>query len=245
MRVLLTIQYLGTRFHGWQKQPGKVTIQQTLEDAIFKALGEECQTFASGRTDAGVHAWGQCVHFDTSTKIKAESLAYAINRFLPTDISILKSQEVSPEFNARFDVVKKCYEYSFYASNISLPLLDAQFARVRPDFDYTKATKAVKHFLGEHDFEGFCSAGKQTKTTVRTIYNIELQDLGDNKYKLVVCGNGFLYNMVRIIAGTIIEVGYGRIDPNKIPEIINSKNRSRAGKTAQACGLALKKVEYK
>ena len=96
MRVLLTIQYLGTRFHGWQKQPGKVTIQQTLEDAILKALAEACQTFASGRTDAGVHAWGQCVHFDTSTKIKAESLAYAINRFLPTDISILKSQEVSP-----------------------------------------------------------------------------------------------------------------------------------------------------
>lgn len=245
MRILLTIQYLGTRFHGWQKQPKKDTVQQALEDAIKKALGEDCQTFASGRTDAGVHAWGQCVHFDTNTKIKAENLAYAINRYLPTDISVLKSEKVSPEFNARFDVVKKTYQYSFYASDISLPLLDQQFARIRTDFDYKKAEKACKYFLGEHDFEGFCSTGKQTKTTIRTIYNIELLNIGDNKYRLVVSGNGFLYNMVRIIAGTIIEVGYGKINPDKLPDIINSKNRSRAGKTAPACGLALKSVEYK
>jgi len=245
MRVLLTIQYYGANYHGWQIQPNKQTVQQTLEDAIFKALGERCETFASGRTDAGVSAWGQCAHFDTNTKIKPSKIAYAINQYLPDDISITKSEQVADDFNARFDVVKKCYEYSFYASTVNNPLLDMTFARIRTDFDYDKASKACKYFLGEHDFVGFSSSGRQTKTTVRTIYDIHLDDLGENKYKLTVVGNGFLYNMVRIIAGTLIEVGYGKIPVAKIKDIIASKDRPQAGRTAEARGLALKYVLYK
>ena len=244
MRVLLTIQYLGTNYHGWQKQAQKNTIQEVLENAIFKALGEHCETFASGRTDAGVHAEAQTCHFDTTTKIKPEKIAYAINRFLPDDIQILSSKEVPNDFNARFDVKKKTYEYNFYASNQSLPLLSTTFAKIRTEFSYKIAEKACKHFLGEHDFVGFSSSGRQTKTTVRTIFDIKLLDLGENKYKLSITGNGFLYNMVRIIAGTIIEVGYGRINANDLPQIIASKDRSKAGKTAEAKGLVLKKVEY-
>lgn len=244
MRVLLTIQYYGANYHGWQKQPNKNTIQQTLEDAIFLALGERCETFASGRTDAGVSAWGQCAHFDTNTSIKPDKIAFVINRFLPDDISIISSKQVSDTFNARFDVVKKCYEYSFYKSDVKLPLIDKTYTRVRPDFDFNQASKACKYFLGEHDFAGFSSAGRQTKTTIRTIYEIHLDDLGEGKYKLCVVGNGFLYNMVRIIAGTLMEVGYGRIAPTDISKIIESKDRGRAGRTAEAKGLALKYVSY-
>ena len=244
MRVLLVVQYYGANYHGWQIQPNKLTVQQTLEEAIEKALDEKCETFASGRTDAGVSAWGQCVHFDTNTRINPAKIAYAVNRFLPSDISIISSKQVGPDFNARFDVVKKCYEYSFYASETPKPLLDMMYTQVRTDFDISKAQKACKYFLGEHDFVGFSSAGRQTKTTVRTIYDIHIDDLGEGKYKLVVVGNGFLYNMVRIIAGTLIEVGYGKILPNDVPNIIKSKDRSCAGRTAEARGLALKFVEY-
>lgn len=244
MRILLVVQYYGANYHGWQIQPNKVTIQQVLEEAIEKALNEKCETFASGRTDAGVSAWGQCVHFDTNTRISPSKIAYAVNRFLPSDISIISSRQVDNNFNARFGVVKKCYEYSFYASEVNKPLLDMMYARVRTDFDVSKAQKACKYFLGEHDFVGFCSAGRQTKTTIRTIYDMHIDDLSENKYKLVVVGNGFLYNMVRIIAGTLIDVGYGKIAPDEIKNIIKSKDRARAGRTAEARGLALKFVEY-
>lgn len=244
MRVLLTIQYVGTNYHGWQIQPGKTTVQGCLEQAIFNALGEQCETFVSGRTDAGVHAWAQCAHFDTNTRIAPNKLAYVINKFLPADIQVLKSQQVDANFNARFDVSRKTYQYCFYASEQNLPLLDTTFARVRTDFCFKKAKKACKHFLGTHDFESFCSTGRQTKTTVRTIYDIKMEDLGDNKFRLSITGNGFLYNMVRIIAGTLIDVGCGVLDAKDIPEILSKHNRSCAGRTAQAKGLTLKQVEY-
>ncbi len=244
MRVLLTIQYLGTNYHGWQIQPGKITVQGCLEQAIQKALGEQCETFVSGRTDAGVHAWAQCAHFDTNTRIAPDKIAYILNRFLPADIRVLKSQQVSDDFNARFDVTKKTYQYQFYASDQDLPLLDATFARVRTDFCFKKARHACKYFLGTHDFQSFCSTGRQTKTTVRTIYAITLDDLGESKYRLSVTGNGFLYNMVRIIAGTLIDVGCGLIESKDIPQIIKQCDRTKAGKTAQAKGLTLKQVEY-
>ena len=143
-----------------------------------------------------------------------------------------------------FDVKRKTYEYNFYASNQKLPMLEQTYARIKPTFNKDLANLACPFFLGEHDFVGFSSAGRQTKTTIRTIYECKLLDMGQNKYKLVVCGNGFLYNMVRIIAGTLIEVGYGNIKPSDIPQILESKDRNRAGKTAQAKGLTLKKVEY-
>ena len=244
MRILLTIQYVGTNYHGWQIQPGKTTVQGVLEDAIFKALNEKCETFASGRTDAGVHAYAQMAHFDTTTKIDPQKISFVINKFLPDDVQVLKSEQVESTFNARFDVKKKTYEYNFYVSNQVLPLLEQNHARVKPGFSFLLAKQACKHFLGEHDFVGFSSAGRQTKTTVRTIYSLDLLDLGNSTYKIVVTGNGFLYNMVRIIAGTLFEVGAGKIHPQDLPSIINSKDRSKAGKTSSAKGLVLKKVEY-
>jgi len=244
MRVKITVQYLGTNYCGWQLQQGHTTIQQVLEDALYKALGEKCITFASGRTDAGVHAWGQVAHFDTTTKIKADKIAYAVNRFLPNDVQIINSTKVADDFNARFDVRQKTYEYNFYSSITDFPLLSETFARVRTDFDFTKANQNLEAFLGTHDFKGFCSINTQTSNTVRTIYAIKLEELGENKYKLTISGNGFLYNMVRIIVGTIIFMGYGKIDPKNLPSIINSKDRSKAGKTASAKGLTLKSVEY-
>lgn len=244
MRVLLTIQYLGTNYHGWQIQPQKTTVQGVLEDAIFKALGEKCETFASGRTDAGVHASAQTCHFDTNTKIAPQKISFALNKFLPNDVQVLKSEQVNDNFNARFDVKKKTYEYNFYVSNQVFPLLELTYAKIKPNFDFKLAKQACKHFLGEHDFVGFSSAGRQTKTTIRTIYALDILDLGNNIYKIVVTGNGFLYNMVRIIAGTLFEVGAGKIKPESITEIINSKDRTKAGKTASAKGLVLVKVEY-
>lgn len=243
-RIKLTIQYLGTNYAGWQVQPNLKTIQGEIQNAIKLGLGEECEIFGSGRTDAGVHAFGQVAHFDTNTKINPHSIYAVINRFLPKDIRILKSEEVESTFHARFDVKQKTYEYHFYQNNVVLPLLDGQNAFVAYDFNFEKASKACEYFLGTHDFCGFCSAGGKKKDTTRTIYSISLNKKQDSAFYLSITGNGFLYNMVRIIAGTIIEVGCGKILPEDILDIINSKERSRAGRTASARGLVLKKVEY-
>lgn len=244
MRVLLTVQYVGTNYHGWQIQPQKNTIQGVLEQAIFKGLGQKCETFASGRTDAGVHAWAQTAHFDVNTKIAPEKIAFVLNKYLPNDIKVLKSQQVSDDFNARFSVKKKTYEYYFYASEQTLPLLEQTYAKISANFNLEEVQKACKYFLGKHDFVGFSSTGRQTKTTIRTIYDAKIVSLGENRFKLSITGNGFLYNMVRIIAGTLFEVGCGKIKPEQIPQILQSKSREKAGKTAQAKGLMLKQVEY-
>ncbi|MBQ8762081.1 MAG: tRNA pseudouridine(38-40) synthase TruA [Clostridia bacterium] len=243
-RIKMIVQYKGTNYSGWQKQKNSNSIQEEIEKAIFLALYETVEVVGSGRTDAGVHAVAQVCHFDTNTKIAPNKLFAVINKFLPNDIKILQSEQVDDEFNARFSAKQKTYEYHFYSSELELPLLKDYCAKVRTDFDFELALKACSYFVGEYDFKAFCSAGAQVKSTVRTIYNISLAYLPNGTYCLSVTGNGFLYNMVRIIAGTIIEVGCGKINPDKIPEIILSKNRENAGKTAPACGLFLKNVDY-
>ena len=240
----MIVQYLGTNYSGWQVQPNQDTIQGRIEDAIKNVTNEDVEVYSSGRTDAGVHAKAQVAHFDTDTRIKAEKLAYAINAHLPSDIRVLDTQAVDDDWHARFDVKQKTYHYYFYASEVDLPILSSTFARVRTDFDYHRAVSNIGEFLGEHDFVGFCSANTQASSTVRTIFDISLDDLGESKYRLSVTGNGFLYNMVRIIAGTIIEIGCGKIDGSKLKEIIASKDRNRAGRTASACGLQLFEVKY-
>ena len=243
-RIKIDVQYKGTNYSGWQIQPNKQTIQGELQEAIFKALNEKVEVVGSGRTDAGVHALKQVAHFDTETKFKPDKLWAIINKFLPEDIKVLASCEVSSDFHARFNSKRKTYIYNFYTSLVDLPLLKETFARIRTDFNFELAKKACSAFLGEHDFAAFCSSKTNVESTVRTIYNLELKACGSNSYCLSVCGNGFLYSMVRIIAGTIIDVGLGFINPNDVPDIIKSKNRSKAGKTASACGLCLKEVEY-
>lgn len=243
-RIKLIIQYLGTNYAGWQVQPKHVTVQGMLERAIVDGLGESAEVHGSGRTDAGVHAFAACAHFDTASVINPNKIYAVLNRFLPTDIRVLSSEQVEQNFHARFSAVEKTYEYRFYVSPINMPLLDITHARVGYDFDFDQALAACQAFLGTHDFRGFCSSGSQTKDTFRTISEIALSAGRDNTFCLSVTGNGFLYNMVRIIAGTIIEVGCGKISAADMAEIIASGDRNRAGKTAQPCGLALREVRY-
>lgn len=243
-RIKLIIQYLGTNYAGWQVQPKHITVQGALEKAIEDGLGEVVEVHGSGRTDAGVHAFAACAHFDTNSVINPNKIYAVLNRFLPVDIRILTSEQVEQSFHARFSAVEKTYEYRFYVSPINMPLLDATHARVGYDFDFDQSLNACRAFLGTHDFKGFCSSGSRVKDTVRNISKISLSAGRDNTFCLSVTGNGFLYNMVRIIAGTIIEVGCGKISAADMPEIIASGDRNRAGRTAQACGLTLREVKY-
>ncbi len=243
-RIKLIIQYLGTNYAGWQIQPGHPTVQGMLEKAIEEGLGEASEVHGSGRTDAGVHAFAASAHFDTNSVINPNKIYAVLNRFLPGDIRVLASEQVADTFHARFSAVEKTYEYRFYVSTVNLPLLDATHARVGYAFDFDQALAACQAFLGTHDFKGFCSSGGKIKDTTRTISRIALSAGSDATFCLSVTGNGFLYNMVRIIAGTIIEVGCGKLSASDMPEIIASGDRNRAGKTAQPCGLALREVRY-
>lgn len=243
-RIKIVVQYLGTNYAGWQVQPNHRTIQGEIQSAIKNGLCEDAEVFGSGRTDAGVHAFMQTAHFDTCSKIRSDKIYSVLNRFLPEDIKILSSEEVSNTFHARFDVKQKTYEYHFYSSEVTLPLFDQTHAKIPYPFDFDKVVLASKAFLGTHDFVGFSSSGSPRKDTLRTIFSISVFKNIDGTFCFSVTGNGFLYNMVRIIAGTLIEVGLGKIKPEDLPDIINSKQRNRAGKTAPARGLVLKEVVY-
>lgn len=242
-RIKLIIQFLGRNYSGWQIQPNAKTIQGELTRAIESVTGEQVDVFGCSRTDAGVSAVGLVAHFDTNSRIEAKSFYKAINTKLPEDIRVLDSCEVGKDFHARFSVVRKTYEYNFYVSPIRLPIFDITATKINAPFDFDLAKRAVSDFLGQHDFQAFCSAGNSSNTTVRTIFNIDLirSELG---FRLVITGDGFLYNMVRIIAGTIIEIGQGKIPADSIPQILASRDRNQAGATAESRGLVLKQVDY-
>ena len=197
----------------------------------------------SGRTDAGVHAMAQAVHFDTHTKIPLDKLPIALNAHLPESIRVLSAQEVDPSFNARFDAVSKTYVYKLYSAAVTSPLREGLFAFVHKKPDVDKMRKAAAYLLGEHDFKVFQAAGGHVKTTVRTIYDFTIKEEGD-EITFEVTGNGFLYNMVRIMVGTLYYVGIGKIDAEEIPDILSCGKRDRAGKTMPPEGLYLKCVRY-
>ena len=224
----ITLQYNGKNYCGWQKQPNALGIQGTVEKAIYEITKEEVKVTASGRTDAGVHALGQVANFKTESKIPAERLPDALNAKLPKDISIISCEEVDIDFHARYNACGKTYRYLSY--------------HVRYDLDLDKIRLEAKSLIGTHDFGGFMSSGSSVKDTVRTIYDVDIQE-NDGMISIEVSGNGFLYNMVRIIVGTLVDIGRGRIKHN-MEEIINSKSRSMCGHTAPAHGLFLKKVNY-
>lgn len=242
-RIKLIIQFLGKNYSGWQIQPDVVTVQGELTRAVCETCGEQIEIEGCSRTDAGVSAIAMPVHFDTNTRINPTSLYKAINSRLPEDIRVLSSEEVAPDFHARFDVKNKTYEYHFYVSGVRLPYIDTTSTRINGPFDYETARAACQHFVGTHDFAGFCNSKNSTLTTTRTIFDIDLYKT-DAGYVLSVTGDGFLYNMVRIIAGTIIEIGQGKLDGTTLPEIIESKDRQRAGDTAEPRGLVLREVRY-
>ena len=244
-KILLTIQYNGKNFAGWQTQPKKRTVQGVLEDTISNLLQEKISLFASGRTDSGVHAFAQTAHFETNSTIPAEKLHFAINSKLPKDVAVVSAKEVASDFHARFDVKKKTYMYKLYASEVNLPLYDGFALRVHPKVldKIEDMKKAARAFVGTHDFSGFCSVNTAVKDFVRTIYDIEIKQNGI-EIEIFITGNGFLYNMVRIIVGTLLDVAMGKTKPSDILAIIASKDRRLAGETVKAEGLYLWGVGY-
>ncbi len=243
MRILLTLSYDGTNYHGWQKQKNGVSVCETVENAIFIATGEKVSVTGSGRTDAGVHALGQTAHFDTSATIPPEKFYKALNPFLPSDIRVVASKEVDKSFNACRTAKKKTYAYSFYVSNVENPLLDRYAMHLRDNPDFSLIESAINELVGEHDFRAFCASGSTAKTTVRTIYGIEIVK-NKNGFSLEFTGNGFLYNMVRIISGALIDVGNSVKTKTDIIEALRTGKRDLLGKTLPAKALTLKSVEY-
>ncbi len=237
-RVMLTVAYDGTNYHGWQIQSNGETIEGILNRCLSELLGEEIAVIGASRTDAGVHALGNLAVFDTDSVIPADKIAYALNGRLPEDIKIQKSEEVAKDFHPRHCDSRKTYEYRIYCAAFPMPVkrLYSYFTYV--PMDTCLMRQAAEYLVGTHDFRSFCSVDTQAETTVRRIDSIEVRE--ENKEIVIrITGNGFLYNMVRIIAGTLMEVGRGRIKPQEIQAILEAKDRQAAGPTAPACGLTL------
>lgn len=241
--IKLTIEYDGKDFNGWQKQPNKLNIQGTIEQAIKSITGEDVELNASGRTDAGVHALGQVANFKTDSQIPIEKFAIAINSKLKKSIVIKKAEEVDERFHSRYNCKRKTYRYIINTSETGSAIYRNLEYNIKMQLDVKKMQEAVKFFVGEHDFSAFKSSGTSSKSSVRTIYNAKVEQDGE-RIIIELTGNGFLYNMVRIISGTLVEVGLNKIKPEDITKIIESKNRQNAGKTLPPCGLYLVSVEY-
>lgn len=242
-RYLLTVQYLGRNYQGFQRQKNEPTIQKCLEDAMFKVFQQEIEVFASGRTDAGVNAIAQTVHFDAETKIEDKRIPFALNQNLPDDVKVTSCKVVPNDFHARFSVRKKTYEYKLYVSEHILPILDEHALQVKFPLNIELMKKASKILEGEHDFKAFASSGNNTKDFVRRIYEIKVSQK-EREMTISVSGNGFLYNMVRIIVGTLIEVGQGKRTVENVKQLLLSKDRKNAGYLVPAKGLFLKEVKY-
>lgn len=228
---------------GWQKQPSKLNIQGTIEKAIESIVGHEINLTASGRTDAGVHALGQVANFKTNSAIPIEKFAVAINSRLKKSIVIKKAEEVSESFHSRLNCKQKTYRYIINNSKQGTAIYRNLEYHISNELDIEQMQKAAKHFEGEHDFKAFKASGTSSKNSVRTIYKAEVKKVDDRIY-IELTGSGFLYNMVRIISGTLVEVGMGKIKSEDIPEIIKTGRRENAGKTLPAHGLYLVKVQY-
>ncbi len=240
--ILVGVSYLGTNYAGWQKQNNALGIQEIIENAFEELTNKKVEVFASGRTDAGVHAIEQCFSCVTDFADMGK-LPLALNSKLPEDIRILWAKEVDSNFHARYSAHKKTYMYRVKIGNIESPFDIATTAYVPYNLELAKMQNASKYLLGEHDFESFCSSGTSVPDYIRTIYSLNIKK-EDNLFTFEICGNGFLYNMVRIIVGTLVDVGRGKISPEKVKEILDCKNRKLAGKTMPAKGLTLKNVDY-
>lgn len=242
-RFLLTIAYDGTGYHGWQVQSNALAVQPVIQDALEKLLEKRPDVSGCSRTDSGVHAAMYCLHFDSCKEIEPERVVYALNRILPSDISAVSCKEVASDFHARYSCKGKQYVYRIYNACQRNPFYDRYWYHYKYHLDEKKLNEAAKGFLGKHDFIGFCSSGGKTHDTVRTVTKFDVERDGD-EIVFTVEADGFLYNMVRIMVGTLLFVAMGKIKPQDIPDIIDSKNRRRAGITAPAKGLTLNKIFY-
>lgn len=242
-RVLLTVSYDGTAYAGWQRQLNAMAVQQKLEEALRKLTGERITVTGASRTDAGVHALGQRAHFDTASRIPAERFPYALNTCLPADIRVTEGREVSGTFHARFDAKGKEYVYRIHNAPHASALCRHLTAHVPVPLDAPAMRRALPALLGTHDFAAFQASGGTAKTTVRTLTQAALH-FGEDELVLTVRGNAFLYNMVRVIAGTLIEVGKGKLAEDCFLHALTTGDRLTLGPTAPACGLTLMRVFY-
>jgi len=246
MRIKLVIEYNGKNYSGWQRQKNAPSIQQVLEERLSILTQEKVTLVGSGRTDAGVHAFCQAAHFTLEKSFPVGKIAYAVNTMLPPDIRVKYAETVSEDFHAQYNAKKKTYRYQMYIGRISSPLKDELSAHIPYDeglLNFTLMENAVKDLIGTHDFKGFQATGAEKKTTIREIYNADIKKSGAD-ITLTITGNGFLYNMVRIIAGTLVWIGLGKIPPTAIKDVLETGKRIKAGKTFPANGLCLVSVEY-
>lgn len=242
-RIMLTVAYDGTNYHGWQIQKNGETIEGILNRCLSELLQENIEVIGASRTDSGVHALGNVAVFDTESRIPAEKFPYALNARLPEDIKIQSAKEVAPDFHPRHCDSRKTYEYRIYNAPFPMPV-----KRLYTYFSYTPYNieamrEAAAYFVGTHDFKSFCSVDAQVESTVRQVDEV-LVEKQEDEIVIRVTGRGFLYNMVRIMAGTLMEVGRGHRTSQEIPQILEAKDRTAAGPTAPACGLTLMKYEF-
>ena len=242
--IKLTIEYDGKDFNGWQKQPDKLNIQGSIENAIKQITGEDVELYASGRTDAGVHALGQVANFKTEANLPIDKFPIAINTKLKRSIRIINAEEVDERFHSRLSCKRKTYRYVINNSEYASAIYRNLETHISKKLNIEKMQEAIKYFEGEHDFKAFKASGTSSKSSVRTIYKADVYNMPNNRIYIELTGNGFLYNMVRIIAGTLIDVGLKKLSPNDIPNIIKQGNRELAGKTMPPNGLYLLNVEY-
>jgi len=241
--IAVRLMYDGTKYHGWQVQKSEVTIAGTLEEALSRLCGHTVKVSGCGRTDAGVHAMLYCANFRTSSTIPADRLPFAANSLLPPDIVIQNAMYVDDDFDANLSCVKKEYTYKVYHSRIRDPFYANRAFFYPYAFDIDSMRLAAAHFVGKHDFAAVRSAGSETKTTVRTVYWYEIEESG-SMTMLRVCADGFLYNMARAMAGTLLYVSEGKIKPDELPLLLKQKDRRLTGPTVPACGLYLSRIWY-
>lgn len=242
-RVKLVVAYDGTNYHGWQVQDNGITIEEVLNRTISELVQEDIKVIGASRTDAGVHACGNVAVFDTESRIPGDKFSFALNQRLPEDIRIQESCEVDADFHPRYADTVKTYEYNILNRRFELPTKRLYAAFCYYPMDIERMNQAAAYLVGEHDFKSFCSAGAQVQTTVRTIYAVNVTK-ADDMVHIRITGNGFLYNMVRIIAGTLMQVGTGLMEPEQVKEILEARDRSKAGPTAVAKGLTLVEIQY-
>ena len=244
MRVKLTIAYDGTAYCGWQVQPNGVTVQEVLNEKLSEFFDQEISVVGASRTDAGVHALCNVCAFDVETRMPAEKIAFALNQTLPDDISVVDSCEVDADFHPRFHKGKKTYEYHILNRTFPDPTRRLYSLFYHRPLDYEAMNRAAAYLVGEHDFTTFSSIHAQTNTYVRRVYDCHVTRDENDMITIHIEGNGFLYNMVRIIAGTLIEVGWGKRTPESVGEILEAKDRALAGPTAPPEGLTLVRIDY-
>ena len=244
-RILFTIAYDGSDFFGWQKQPNENirTVQGEFEKALGRFFKKNVECIGASRTDRGVHAMGQRAVIDIDTTVPTEKFPLALHSFLPEDISVVKAEDVSEEFHPRYDCVKKTYQYKIYNGKYRNPICRKYSEYCHVCLDEKKMNEASKAFIGTHDFKAFAASGNSSKTTVRTIFDIDVKREGEFVV-ITVTGDGFLYNMIRIMAGTLMLAGTGKLDFDGLSKIIESRDRTKAGKTAGPNGLTLMEINY-